>query len=107
MFVSDPLLIDAHALHCEYAVILAKPSGVELIVWHHKQEDTSDRGSQKAGDEEDDLPGSNGGTVQARASGDAISYQTSKDLRETIEAEPGPRSQTLFSLRVPLLMIRL
>lgn len=89
VLIPYPLLVDPHALNRESAVIFAEESSVKLIVWHHTKEDTSDTASQEASNEEDDLPGSNGGAVQARAFGDGISNQASDDLRETVEAEPG------------------
>ena len=106
VFIANPLLVDAHTLNRESAVLFAKPSSVELIVWHHEEEDTSDHGSQEASNEEDDLPGSNCGAVEGGATGNAISYQATKDLRKTVEAEPDTHSCALLSLCVPLLKVR-
>lgn len=102
MLVSDTLLIASDTLNGKDLVFLAEETCVELIVRNDPEEDEADADGQASGNQEDDLPGLNVGSVQASAFRDAISHQTTKDLCESVERKPDTCPRTLFLLGIPL-----
>ena len=102
VLVTDALLVDPDTLDCKSPVLLAEPSGVELIVGHEDEKENTNGGSQEARDKEHNFPRCDCRSVQPCTLCDPIRHQPAKDLRESIEAEPNARSKALLFLGVPL-----
>lgn len=102
MFVSNALLIDSHSLDCQDPITRLQPPPVELVVRNDKEEDDPQSGRQAAIDEEDDFPGSDGGTAFSGTHCDAVCDQTAEDLTKSVEGEPDAGSCALFFLGPPL-----
>lgn len=102
MLVSDTLLIASHTLDGKNLVFLTEETCVELIVRDDPEEDEADAYGQASGNQEDDLPGLNVGSVKTSAFRDAVRHQTTEDLCKSIERKPDTCARTLFLLGIPL-----
>lgn len=102
VLVSDSLLIASNTLNGKDLVFLAEETCVELIVRDDPEEDEADADGQASGDQEDDLPGLNVGSMETGSFCDAIRHQATEDLCESVKREPDACARTLFLLGVPL-----
>jgi hypothetical protein len=102
MLVSDTLLITSHTLNGKHSIFLAQEAGIKLTVRNDPEEDESNADGQASGDQEDDFPGLDAGSVETCAFCDAVGHQTTEDLCESIEREPDTSARTLLFLRIPL-----
>lgn len=102
VLVTDTLLVDAHPGNGQNPILLAQPARIQLVIRHNPQENQTQRDSQQTGDEEDNLPRSDQGSVFLRADSDSVRDATADDLAHAVEAEPDINAATLFSLRIPL-----
>lgn len=107
VLVSDSLLVGPHAGHRQNAVFLLQPPRVELAVWDDPEEDQTQDDGQQTGDEEDDLPGLDGGAVFGGSNGDTVRDEASEDLTPAIKAEPDVDTAALFLFGVPLYHVRI
>jgi hypothetical protein len=74
MLVSDTLLITSHTLNSKNSIFLAQEAGIELTVRNNPKEDKSNADGQASGDQEDDFPGLDTGSVEACTFCNTISY---------------------------------
>jgi hypothetical protein len=102
MLVSDTLLIASDTLNGQNPIFLAQETGIELTVRDNPEEDESNADGQASGNQENDFPGLDAGSVKTCAFCNAISYQTTEDLCESVEREPDTCARALLFLRIPL-----
>lgn len=102
VLVTDTLLIDAYSSNGQNAVLLLQPAGIQLIIRHNPQENTTQHNSQQTGDKEDDLPRCDRRSIFRGADGDSVRDATPDDLADAVEAEPDINATALFFLRIPL-----
>ena len=102
MFVSDSLLVASDTLNSKNSIFLAQETSIKLTIRDDPKEDESNADRQASGNQEDDFPGLDTGSVKACAFCDAVSHQTTEDLCESIEREPDTSAGALLFFGVPL-----
>ena len=107
MLVSNTLLVGPHTSHRQNAVFLLQPPSVELAVRYDPEEDQPKDDGQQTGDEEDDLPGFNGGAVFGGPNCNTICDEASENLAPAVKAEPDVDTAALFFFGVPLYYVRI
>lgn len=85
MLVSNALLIASDTLNSKDTVFLAQEACVQLTVRNDPKENSSNTDSQASSNQENDLPGLNGGSMDSRSLSNTVCYQTTEYLGKSIE----------------------
>jgi hypothetical protein len=80
VLVTHTLAVHANALNSQDSVFFAQPATVHLVVWYNPQEQNAEKGGQKSGGEENDLPRLDSCASLTAANCNTVGKTATKDL---------------------------